>query len=638
MIKGMIKGQSLRLTYPTLVSDSVAYLTATFSFLTDDWQGLDKWAQFTKGDETYSFRLENDGIDRAEGLNLSAGRWEVSVYGVATDGDRVERRITTKPQTLVVAQSGVLEGEPMPITPPSLGEQILATADRALAIAEGVRRDADAGAFRGEKGEKGDPVEVFQFLGDSETGVVSQKATSEAVRGLASRVTNLEAAARGELYDDVEDAGKAHTVALPGTVLPNGAVSVVGGGTRGRERNLVPFPYGSGITERSGEDDRYEVVIHPDATIAVSGYGGAGRYGDLIAAEDGWYVGNGRFVLTGSAQDAYLTVSAYKNEQRVAIAMAVSEGDSAILDLSDIAYDYLTLSLAIEIGGSDEPIGTRVVRPQLESGETATEFEPFTLHATPVHEVLVRGRNVGEFAVTTKNNSEVEGGDGFFRVTRVGSGSSNLIVRYDRLEVGKTYTAKVRLVGLSETSASKTYVLMQNDNANLYSGGGIGVIAGYAVRPFQNTFIAATRYLGMIIYNSVSVGEAYTFEIELIEGAVSGTVDDFSTPWTHRLAIPETVTEGQSDSWGWSVGDRYSYIDFAEGKYHARARVRSFAEGDQNDPSVLTDGTRTVEPWDEVIDLTMPDPLVPMEGYGSVVFENDGDHPVFYRLDYQTRK
>lgn len=169
MIKGMIKGQSLRLTYPALVSDSVAYLTATFSFLTDDWQGLDKWAQFTKGDETYSFRLVNDRIDRADGLNLSAGRWEVSVFGVATDGERVERRITTKPQRLLVEKSGVLEGNPFPITPPSVGEQVLALANEALRVAKEAEDTA--------KGYRGDAEAVLEaILSEQESILAIQNA------------------------------------------------------------------------------------------------------------------------------------------------------------------------------------------------------------------------------------------------------------------------------------------------------------------------------------------------------------------------------------------------------------------------------------------------------------------------------
>ena len=128
MIRGTIRGQSLRLSYPTLVSDSVAYLTATFSFLDDDWNDLEKWVLFTKGEETFGFKLTTDRISAEDGLNLPAGQWMVSVMGAVTNGETVERRITTKPQILLVEQSGALEGDPLPVATPDIGEQLLAMA------------------------------------------------------------------------------------------------------------------------------------------------------------------------------------------------------------------------------------------------------------------------------------------------------------------------------------------------------------------------------------------------------------------------------------------------------------------------------------------------------------------------------
>lgn len=143
MIKGTVKGQALRLYYPTVVSDTVAYLTAEFSFLTDDWKGLSKWAHFKNGDRLFSVNLVEDKIRAEDHLNLSAGEWEVYLHGAALSEGEVVRRITTQPQKLIVAASGVLDGEPLPITPPSVGEQILATAEQALAIAEELRAEAN---------------------------------------------------------------------------------------------------------------------------------------------------------------------------------------------------------------------------------------------------------------------------------------------------------------------------------------------------------------------------------------------------------------------------------------------------------------------------------------------------------------
>lgn len=143
MIQGTVKGQTLRLSYPTVVSDTIAYLTAVFSFEGTEWNGLSKWAHFKNGDCVFTVNLVDDKIQEEDHLDLAAGEWEVSVHGNALEDGEVVRRITTDPQKLFVKKSGVLDGEPLPITPPSVGEQILATAEQALAVANELKVEAD---------------------------------------------------------------------------------------------------------------------------------------------------------------------------------------------------------------------------------------------------------------------------------------------------------------------------------------------------------------------------------------------------------------------------------------------------------------------------------------------------------------
>ena len=156
MIVGQIHGQSLRVVYPTVASDTVGYLEAAFDFVTDDWEGLVKWAHFKKGDTVYDVKLTDDRIERSDNLNLEAGVWEVYLHGNATVGGEVVMRITTEIQKLIVKESGVLQGQPLPEVPLSVAEQIMATAEEALSVAESVRAEAENGMFDGEKGDKGD--------------------------------------------------------------------------------------------------------------------------------------------------------------------------------------------------------------------------------------------------------------------------------------------------------------------------------------------------------------------------------------------------------------------------------------------------------------------------------------------------
>ena len=137
MIHGIVRGQSLWLIYPTLVANTIAYLSATFSFEDKSWEGLSKWAHFKKGDEVFCVELVNDRIAADCHLNLSEGEWEVYLHGIAAQDGEAVRRVVTTSQKLIVHESGMLEGDPLPVEPLSVGEQILAKAAQALSVTEG---------------------------------------------------------------------------------------------------------------------------------------------------------------------------------------------------------------------------------------------------------------------------------------------------------------------------------------------------------------------------------------------------------------------------------------------------------------------------------------------------------------------
>lgn len=136
MIHGIVKGQTLRLIYSTVVADTIAYLSATFSFEDKAWEGLSKWVHFKKGNDVFSAELVNDTLTADRHLNLSAGEWEVYLHGTKTENGDAVCRITTIPQKLIVYESGILDGEPLPVEPLSVGEQILAAASEALSVAK----------------------------------------------------------------------------------------------------------------------------------------------------------------------------------------------------------------------------------------------------------------------------------------------------------------------------------------------------------------------------------------------------------------------------------------------------------------------------------------------------------------------
>lgn len=140
MIKGFVQGQMLKLAGTHIVSDTLDYLVARFSFFGDDWTGLHKWVHLQKGDQLYAIKLMDDATRKEDHLNLSAGEWSVWLHGnEAVDGQVIER-ITTNACTFTVEQSGALEGEVFSQLPASEVEQLDA---RIAALEDAEREEQD---------------------------------------------------------------------------------------------------------------------------------------------------------------------------------------------------------------------------------------------------------------------------------------------------------------------------------------------------------------------------------------------------------------------------------------------------------------------------------------------------------------
>lgn len=154
LIDFYIRNQKLSKTGLKLVADSVNYVDCSFTFKTDDWNGMDKWVVFSKGSEGYRVNLINDAIPKEAGLNLEEGIWNVSLFGENPQGTE---RITTNSVTVEVEKSTIQNGEPLPQIALTEAEQIAAKAQRALDVANEIKARAESGEFDGKDGEPGQP-------------------------------------------------------------------------------------------------------------------------------------------------------------------------------------------------------------------------------------------------------------------------------------------------------------------------------------------------------------------------------------------------------------------------------------------------------------------------------------------------
>ena len=118
--------QSLTAEYLPLAAESVQYLTAKVVCETEDWTGREIKAMFGQGCTVYEVPVTGGEITAKQQLNLSAGDWCVWLVGNSARDGEVIPRITTNVAHISVAPTGGTEGNPFPVTPPTVEEQLRA--------------------------------------------------------------------------------------------------------------------------------------------------------------------------------------------------------------------------------------------------------------------------------------------------------------------------------------------------------------------------------------------------------------------------------------------------------------------------------------------------------------------------------
>lgn len=118
--------QSLTAEHLPLAAESVQYLTAKVVCETEDWTGREIKAMFGRGCTVHEVSVIDGEITAKQQLNLTAGDWRVWLVGnSARDGDVIPR-ITTNIAHISVAPTGGTGGNPFPVTPPTVEEQLRA--------------------------------------------------------------------------------------------------------------------------------------------------------------------------------------------------------------------------------------------------------------------------------------------------------------------------------------------------------------------------------------------------------------------------------------------------------------------------------------------------------------------------------
>lgn len=173
LLQFTVRGQQIfRLDKTPLASDSRLYIAGAVDF-DGEWDDITAiYLNFEpRQGEAINAYLTDGAFDESLGVSLSAGTWRVSAHGTNTAG----KEIHTTPLLLNVAQAGGRDGEAPPYVPPDATGQIAAVAAEARDIAQSVRDDANAGLFKGDKGDPGLTPHIGEngnwFYGDEDSGI-----------------------------------------------------------------------------------------------------------------------------------------------------------------------------------------------------------------------------------------------------------------------------------------------------------------------------------------------------------------------------------------------------------------------------------------------------------------------------------
>lgn len=137
-------------------------------------------------------------------------------------------------------------------------------------------------------------------------------------------------------------------------------------------RNLIPYPYNftsstiKGITATANSDGSILLNGTNDGT------GSSSFSVQRVDLDEGIYVLSGGKVIS-SGKYVSLNITLYKNNKRVKSYTNIV-GRGTVIDNSDSLYDYGSLSVVVSSGVA---ISNLTIKPQIERGQTPTEFTPY---------------------------------------------------------------------------------------------------------------------------------------------------------------------------------------------------------------------------------------------------------------------
>ena len=406
------------------ISGNVNYYKCEFTF-SDEWQGLSKYAVFSKKDKAYTVEIKDGCCFIPKEVLQESGNIAIGVFG--TNGSETDYlRISTNPVTALVSTGAYKEGDTPETPTPDLWEeylnQVAKAADNVIPYInksdnhwyvydpktqkyvdsgvnsvgakgdkgdkgdrgeQGIQGERGLQGLQGVQGEKGDTGEKGEKGDQGIQGIQGVKGDDgyTPIRGTDYWTETDQAAISADLDNKVADkADKLKSIpskdvtGYPITLTDQLAgekpikLNIYGG------KNLIPYPYAEMPTEGKNTIERNGITFtyNGDGTITVNGTATKNtnvyikRYGRFLA-EKGFLSG----CPAGGAATAYkIAIGIYKNGTM--IKQFNDTGNSCAVDISGLDYDQSYMTVGIY---KDQNCQNLIFKPQLEEGITATAYE-----------------------------------------------------------------------------------------------------------------------------------------------------------------------------------------------------------------------------------------------------------------------
>lgn len=214
-------GQNLVVMADAIVSGTIRHIDLEYTNGTpEEWDGLDVWAHFAKGEEVYDVLMVDGHMPEGYGLNLTEGLWTIYMHGDEQIDGQIYHRATTNSVKFYV-EPFQNETDLFPSVQPSAGEQIVMQArtyrdeaETAKDAAEESAENAEASAIRAEQAKQSTENLLPELVNTAELAeqAVIDKA-QEAVRKIDQTETELAEAVQTAV-SEVKQTGSAQKSAV----------------------------------------------------------------------------------------------------------------------------------------------------------------------------------------------------------------------------------------------------------------------------------------------------------------------------------------------------------------------------------------------------------------------------------------